>query len=136
MLHFYQTGSNELLFVGHFLSGLLLLVGSHKVVCLVPPYSYYINDLPDCTQSYAGIFADDTKPYRPICSPDDSLTLQNDIYSVLQWCNTWLSFLNFPKCHYNTIGCSSSSTEYHFPSENEANIISMVTEGVLYLIRI
>ena len=88
----------------------------------------YVNDLPDCIQSYLGIFADDTKLYRPICSSEDSSILQEDIDSALQWCDTWLSFLNLPKCHYSTIGHSSSSTEYYFSSENEANMISMVVE--------
>ena len=54
----------------------------------------YVNDLPDCIQSYLGIFADDTKLYRPICSSEDSSILQEDIDSALQWCDTWLSFLN------------------------------------------
>ena len=87
----------------------------------------YVNDLPDCIQSYLGIFADDTKLYRPICSSEDSSILQEDIDATLQWCDTWLSFLNLPKCHYSTIG-HSSNTEYYFSSENEANMISMVVE--------
>ena len=88
----------------------------------------YVNGLPECIQSYLGIFADGTKLYHPICSSEDSSILQEDIDSALQWCDTWLSFLNLPKCHYSTIGHSSPNTEYYFPSENEANMISMVVE--------
>ena len=68
----------------------------------------YVNDLPDCVQSYMGIFADDTKIYRPIISPTDYNILQSDINSVLQWCDIWLLFLNYSKCHYNSIGPACS----------------------------
>jgi len=88
----------------------------------------FVNDLPDCIQSYLGIFADDTKLYRPISSSGDPLILQDDINSTLQWCDTWLSFLNFPKCHHNTIGHSSSNTEYVLPSEVEDIPICTVAE--------
>ena len=54
----------------------------------------------------------------------------------MQWCDTWLSFLNLPKCHHSTIDHFSSNTEYFFPSENETNSISIVTEekdlGVIF----
>ena len=77
---------------------------------------------------YTQIFADDTKLYRPINSSEDPLTLQDDINSTLQWCDTWLSFLNFPKCHHSTIGHSSSNTEYILPSEAEDNLICTMAE--------
>ena len=41
----------------------------------------YVNDLPDVIQSYVSIFADNTKIYRPITSPE---ILQSDINSALQ----------------------------------------------------
>ena len=88
----------------------------------------FVNDLPDCIQSYLWIFTDGTKLYRPISSSADPLTLQDDINSTLQWCDTWLSFLNFPKCHHSTIGHSSSNTEYVLPSVAEDNPICTVEE--------
>ena len=60
-----------------------------------------------------GIFADDTKIYRPIISPTDYNILQSDINSVLQWCDIWLSFLNYSKCHYNSIGPALSDRQYY-----------------------
>ena len=54
----------------------------------------YVNGLSDCIQSY---LANNTKLYCPISSPGDPSILQDDIDSVLQWCDTWLSFLNLPK---------------------------------------
>jgi len=52
--------------------------------------------------------------------------------AVLQWCVTWLSFLNLPKCYHSTIGHSSSNTEYFFSSENDGMLtrISTVTEEI------
>ena len=52
-MYFYQTGSNELLFVGHFLSGVLLLVGP-CALCARSHLIHYIiiNDLPNYIQSY------------------------------------------------------------------------------------
>ena len=39
----------------------------------------YINDLPEALQSNVAIFADDTKLYRSIITPDDSNILQSDL---------------------------------------------------------
>jgi len=36
----------------------------------------HVNNLPDCIRSYLGIFADDTKLYCPISSPEDPSILQ------------------------------------------------------------
>ena len=38
----------------------------------------YVNDLPDALLSFSGLFADDTKLYRPIISPVDTDLLQQD----------------------------------------------------------
>ena len=86
----------------------------------------YVNDLPDCVQSYMGIFADDTKIYRPIISPTDYNILQSDINSVLQWCDIWLSFLNYSKCHYNSIGPALSDRQYYLYTDDDTHPISFV----------
>ena len=45
-----------------------------------------VNDLPDVVQSYAGIFADNTKIYRPITSPIIGYDiLQSDINSGVMY---------------------------------------------------
>ena len=56
--------------------------------------------------------------------------MQDDIDSILQWCGTWLSFLNLLKCHHSTISHSSSNTEYSFSPEDDGMLtrISTLTE--------
>ena len=65
----------------------------------------FINDLPDVVKSTFKIFADDTKIYN---SHLNNKTLQNDLYNLLDWSQTWQLFFNSSKCsclHYgnNTI---------------------------------
>ena len=68
--------------------------------------------IPDCIQSYAGIFADDTKLYHPIFSPDDSDFAK--IMILILFCSgVILGYTEIiPKCHYNTIGRSSPRSRH------------------------
>ena len=88
----------------------------------------YVNDLPDCINSFVGIFADDTKIYRPISCLNDSVVLQQDINSLSKWCDVWLSFLNFSKCKHVSFGSSTSFTgrQYYFYSDRDTYQISAV----------
>ena len=51
----------------------------------------YINDLPDVLSkdTLCAIFADDTKIYREIKTPLDSVHLQEDINQIAKWGTTW-----------------------------------------------
>ena len=49
----------------------------------------YINDIESHTISSIHLFADDSALYRPIYSECDSLTLQEDIFKLQKWANTW-----------------------------------------------
>jgi len=84
----------------------------------------YVNDLPDTILSFSGIFANDTKLYCPITSPFDIDLLQQDLNSVLDWCGTWLLFLNF----IMSIGPKSTFRQYYFYIKNVAHPISSVQE--------
>ena len=72
-----------------------------------PPIIIYVNDLPGNILSSLGLFADDTKIYCPIFLPADIDMLQQDLNSLVEWCGTWLSFLNFSKCKHISIGPKS-----------------------------
>ena len=47
---------------------------------------------------------------------------------MLEWCGTWLSFLNFSKCKHMSIGPKYTSRQYHFYINNDAHPISTVHE--------
>ena len=54
--------------------------------------------MPDYVSSTAKLFADDTKVYNVISSPQDCETLQNDLNNLSAWSKTWLLRFNASKC--------------------------------------
>ena len=44
------------------------------------------------------LFADDTALYRPKYSESDSPSLQEDIFNLQKWANTWQMAFNVTKC--------------------------------------
>ena len=60
----------------------------------------YINDLPDYPQndSQIALFADDSKLYRTIDSPNTSYLLQQDLDCLHKWCHDWAMSFNVSKC--------------------------------------
>ena len=64
----------------------------------------YINDLPDNINSNVYLFADDTKLFFKIKSPEDAYTLQCDLDSIGRWTEKWLLKFNTSKCHVLTLG--------------------------------
>ena len=67
----------------------------------------------------------------PIFLPADIDMLQQDLNSLVEWCGTWLSFLNFSKCKHMSIGPKSTSTaprQYYFNLDDEVHQISSVQE--------
>ena len=64
----------------------------------------YINDLPDKLNSNVYLFADDTKLFYKIKSPEDAYTLQCDLNSLERWTEKWLLKFNTSKCHVLTLG--------------------------------
>ena len=59
----------------------------------------YVNDIPDSVpHSSALLFADDTKLLKSIQTFNDSLDLQKDIDSMVDWCREWKFSLNENKC--------------------------------------
>ena len=59
----------------------------------------FINDLPESVLSSVFMFADDTKLYHPIKSPQDHLIMQQDLDNLVEWCEKWQMFINIDKCH-------------------------------------
>ena len=71
----------------------------------------YVNDIPDSVpHSSAYLFADDTKVLKSIQSFNDSLDLQRDIDSLVEWCREWKLSLNEIKCAAVRYSLSSKCT--------------------------
>lgn len=79
-------------------------------------FTIFINDLPDCVNSYVKIFADDTKVFRTIQTVDDFNLLQEDLLKLLEWSKIWQLPFNISKCkcmHYGR-----NNTEYVYKMED------------------
>ena len=74
----------------------------------------YINDLPDGITSTIYMYADDTKLYREIKSPDDHQILQNDLSKLCTWSKKWLLKFYPKKCSCLTIGKKLESPSYSY----------------------
>ena len=64
----------------------------------------FINDLPNSvTESFTGIFCDDTLIAKEVDSQSDAQELQNDLTKVLEWTKTWGMKFNTVKCVQMTV---------------------------------
>ena len=59
----------------------------------------HINDLPERVTSQIRLFADDCLLYRPINSPQDHQTLQQDLNNLQIWADDWGMRFNAKKCY-------------------------------------
>lgn len=83
----------------------------------------YINDLPERVNSPTALFADDTKAYRRIASPQDHLTLQDDLNKLWEWSNTWQLGFNVAKCKVLHYGPGNPQQSYSMGDAEDAPII-------------
>ena len=86
-------------------------------------FIYFINDLPDASQSLLKIFADDTKVYAPIYSHKDSEALQNSINSLVEWSKLWLISFNGDKCKMLHLGKNNPKHKYSI--QNGDNMVTL-----------
>ena len=75
-------------------------------------FIYYINDLPDVTDSSSEIFADDTKGFNPIRSEADHVKQQSCIDSFVDWSIKWMLGFNTGKCNMMHLGKNNPNFEY------------------------
>ena len=87
----------------------------------------HINDLPDSVASQVRLFADDCLLYRQINSPDDHITLQQDLENLETWAQQWGMRFNANKCSMLSIRNKST----HFYSLN--NTILKHVSDIRYL---
>ena len=59
----------------------------------------HINDLPEAVKSKVRLFADDCLLYRNISTPQDHITLQEDLRHLEDWAKKWGMRFNAQKCY-------------------------------------
>ncbi len=80
-------------------------------------FTIFINDLPDNVISHIKIFADDTKIYNSI---DNSLVLNSDLNTLVDWSDRWLLPFNIDKCKVLHYGKRNAETMYYM----NGNVVS------------
>jgi len=95
-----------------------------------------MNDLSEVISNMLYMFADDTKLFHLIQTPCDHLLLQQDLDSLVNWCEKWQMSFNTTKCHVMSIGNSSMLCDYTMNLGNHMIPIIRVQEecdlGVLF----
>ena len=84
----------------------------------------YINDIESQITCSISLFADDSALYRPIYSESDSLSLQEDIFKLQKWANTWQMAFNVNKCKLLRITYRKSSVIKYVYNMYQANALS------------
>jgi len=79
-------------------------------------FTIFINDLPECVNSYCKLFADDTKLYN---ITSNSCTLQQDIDSLQEWTDTWDLHFNVEKCKVLHLGRQNPECKYYMKVNGE-----------------
>ena len=75
-------------------------------------FIYYINDMPNSTESLVRLFADDSKAYSEIKTEEDYIQLQKGINDLVDWSNTWLMNFNAKKCKVMHLGKNNPNYVY------------------------
>jgi len=77
----------------------------------------FVNDMPETVQSHIQMFADDTKIFREVNNPAESLLLQTDIEILEKWSSTWQLKFNAEKCKVMHLGTKNSKHQYIMHNE-------------------
>ena len=89
----------------------------------------FVNDLPQMVSSMLYLFADDTKLYHPIRTPQDCVLLQRDLARLVDWCDRWQMAFNVDKCHVMSIGNFPLLSDYTMKfGDSVASIVRVQAE--------
>ena len=72
----------------------------------------YINDLPSSLQCNCKVFADDTKIYRCVQTPNEGAELQKDLDRLEEWSKDWMLYFNVEKCKVMHFGVGNQHLQY------------------------
>ena len=93
-----------------FWSGNLFLIAPFPDLCLLVPFSLYINDISADIESEIRPFADDCVCCREIKNEEDTLKLQRDIDRLGSWARKWGMRFQSVKCNMMQLTNKRSST--------------------------
>ena len=79
-------------------------------------FTIFINDLPEAIEVNCKVFADDTKIYD---SSKNHAKIQNDLYKMQKWTETWNLYFNVAKCKVMYMGKKNPRIEYYMQIEKE-----------------
>ena len=89
----------------------------------------YINDLPENIVLNVYLFADDTKVFKPINSPNDQHTLHNDLDYLTSWSNKWLLRFHPDKCNLMHVGKTiQQGYAYNLKIDNTAHKLGEIEQ--------
>ena len=91
----------------------------------------FINDMPRVINNCCKLFADDAKIYSAIHSEDDTVSLQNDINSLVEWSTLWQLPFNIEKCKCMHVGRKSTAHSYQMNDHILENVNEEKDLGVI-----
>ena len=77
-------------------------------------FTIFINDLPEAIKVQCKVFADDTKIYE---DAKKGKSIQEDLYSMQKWTETWNLYFNVAKCKVMHIGKKNPMNSYYMKIE-------------------
>ena len=90
-------------------------------------FIYFINDLPDFCETLLNIFADDTKIFQGISSPNDCCKVQRTIYALNDWSDKWLINFNITKCKVLHLGHNNPQHDYTIRDREDLIVLAKTT---------
>ena len=91
----------------------------------------YINDLPEVLDSTVRIYADDTKAFSCVSTPDQRKLLQADLCSLTDWSSKWQLQFNARKCCVLHLGSGDCQERYTIGSSALSTVEETKDLGVL-----
>jgi len=91
----------------------------------------YINDLPEVVTNMVKLFADDTKLYRTISTPADTVGLQDDLNNLHKWSEDWQLSFNAAKCKCVHFGKDNPKHQYSMDGTPIENVRKEKDLGVI-----
>lgn len=132
----YLSSRYQRVCLNHCYSGFLHVISGVPQGSILGPLLFlvYINDIQTSLTSKLLLFADDTKCYRKIKSPSDTVLLQQDLDLLVDWCDRWNMRFNSSKCVHVTFSKNRPSFVSNYTlMESEISISDQAKDlGVLF----